>query len=195
MAIEPGSRTPFTWITAALVPFTAAWSAARVVTTWGVALPPPVVVETPLPDSAAQPVSGLGAGGVVQELPEEEEAPDEELAPDEDDDAPLDDDEAPEDEELAPDDDDTPLEEDEAPDDDEGRAPLEDEEAPEDEELAPDEDDEAPLEEDEPPDDDGEGPGVQLRVVTGDPPVHWAGSALVTVRVWVPSAWHVPQSE
>src|SRR5512137_1614687 len=53
-------------MTAALVPLTAFCRSAKDVTVTGVALPPPVVVVTPLPDIAAQPTSGLGSGGAVQ---------------------------------------------------------------------------------------------------------------------------------
>src|SRR5689334_6705548 len=49
-------------MTAGVLPATAAESCCNVVTTWGVALPPPVVP----PLSEAQPISGLGSGGVMQ---------------------------------------------------------------------------------------------------------------------------------
>src|SRR6185312_12886472 len=53
-------------MTAAFVPPAAELSAATDVTVWGAALPPPVVVVIPSPETEAHPASGLAAGGVVQ---------------------------------------------------------------------------------------------------------------------------------
>src|SRR5438874_2189038 len=53
-------------MTAAPVPPTAEASADSVVTVWGAALPPPVVVVTPMPETAAHPKSALAGGGVEQ---------------------------------------------------------------------------------------------------------------------------------
>src|SRR3954470_20734270 len=60
---------PWTQITAALVPPAAALSWASVATMVGVARQPPVVVVTLEPDTAAQPTSGLAAGGVQPPAP------------------------------------------------------------------------------------------------------------------------------
>src|SRR5947209_1274281 len=53
-------------MTAAPVPPAAEASADSVVTVCGVAFPPPVVVVTPMPETAAQPMSGPAGGGVEQ---------------------------------------------------------------------------------------------------------------------------------
>src|SRR5438094_134969 len=53
-------------MTAAPVPPAAEASADSVVTVCGVAFPPPVVVVTPMPETAAHPTSALAAGGVEQ---------------------------------------------------------------------------------------------------------------------------------
>src|SRR5947199_410919 len=53
-------------MTAGVLPDAAEVRAASVVTVCGVAVPPPVVVVTLLPETDAQPTSALAAGGVEQ---------------------------------------------------------------------------------------------------------------------------------
>src|SRR4051794_1005532 len=53
-------------MTAAPVPAAAEASADSVVTVWGVAFPPPVVVVTPRPETAAHPTGARAGGGVEQ---------------------------------------------------------------------------------------------------------------------------------
>src|SRR5690349_9592560 len=66
--IEPVIE-PRTQITAASVPLAASFSSDSVVTVVGAALPPPVVLVTPFPDTEAQPTSALGLGGVHPPAP------------------------------------------------------------------------------------------------------------------------------
>jgi hypothetical protein len=142
-----------------------------------------VVVVTPLPATEAHPVSGLGSGGVVQELPDDE-LPDDE-------DEPLDEEEAPDDEDP-PDDEEEPLEEEEPLDELEPLDEDEDEELP-DEDDPLDEDEELPDDDDPPEDEPG---GVHACVVAiGAPPAHPSGDAATTVRVCVPSAWQALHAE
>src|SRR5215471_11925618 len=56
-------------MTAALVPRAALLRSLSVLTVTGAALPPPVVVSTPLPATAAHPTRSLGGGGVEEQGP------------------------------------------------------------------------------------------------------------------------------
>lgn len=66
MATDAGASLAFKYTTAAFVPPTAALKASSVVTTCGVALPPPVVVSVFIPLTDAQPLTASATGGVVQ---------------------------------------------------------------------------------------------------------------------------------